>query len=1016
MPQIKIERAWWRPAAVISSAAVAFALTAVPAAALADEVGSQPSDELTKQEQVVSGDQGDSTLTSSPSTPSSTPVNNEGGSSDLVGGVNGGTSGGSSSSETVTKPGNTSTENGGSTPEGGSGSSSLPDNGNTNEGALPGNESSGNAGTTEKNDGDAVVGDTEADGGNVVDEEGTGVKDESSSVDSVTNSVPSANNSLTPPATADSQGPADEVVESNKTVDDGIYAIGSSLDSTKVIDVPAGNATNQQSVQIFDGNGSDAQKWEIKWHVIDGDYGYYTIGLAGTNKVLDVEAGNAYDGATVWLFDYNGTDAQRWSIKKNDAGFWSIFSFLGNYCLDIEGAGTANGTKIWLFSSNNSPAQSFSLMEYHPSMPGELYELPEGDGVYIIHAAGDKSGNMVLDVNGASFDNSANVQIFTNNGSVAQRFYFERDEKDGFYTITNLGSGKVLDLAGGGIVPSTNVQQFDSNQTDAQKWAIIKTKRQDGSEAFFIINKLTGLALDIEAAQFSNGSNVWGYTHNSTDAQLWYFTPSKFIEKDVIYSIHSGLSSNKVVDVDGASSLTGAKIQIFNSNNTLAQRFDIELVGDGDNEFRIRTASSSGWLTVVGSNVVQSNESVDSSANTWKAIWKDGFFALIGGLNDSTSECYALTVTQSGSLGIRWIDLNVDKLGSAEHFIFRPAQLISDGYYEIASEVGSNLVLDVTGGVFANESNVEIFDRNSTNAQKFYISWDGSGYVITAARTDFALDASSESNVNGINVRLNEKDGSLAQRWIAKIADGGGIIFINAQFSNRVLDVEGSSAVAGTNVQLFDENGSKAQRWRLFSTTIPYGWVQSGNTWQYYDRNGNMLTDSIVAYNLYQQIKNQYSDTNYLIAVDAEKCHVVLFQGSAGNWELVFDALAGTGDPYLASTDTDGYGVTGEGGNPWGSLRGYFKLGSTTTGYTDSNGRREYDSADQLKWFRSIYMDYGFHSTCGNYSDPSQVGKRISHGCIRLLEQYAKMIYDLPKYTMVAVLPSYKGSFQVDQR
>ena len=61
-------------------------------------------------------------------------------------------------------------------------------------------------------------------------------------------------------------------------------------------------------------------------------------------------------------------------------------------------------------------------------------------------------------------------------------------------------------------------------------------------------------------------------------------------------------------------------------------------------------------------------------------------------------------------------------------------------------------------------------------------------------------------------------------------------------------------------------------------------------------------------------------------------------------------------------------------------------------------------------------MDYGFHSTCGNYSDPSQVGKRISHGCIRMLEQYAKMIYDLPTYTMVAVLPSYNGEFQVDQR
>lgn len=1014
MPQIKIERAWWRPAAVISSAAVAFALTAVPVAALADEVGSQPSDELTKQEQVVIGDQGDSALTPSPSTPSSIPANNEGGSSELTGGVNGGTSGGSSSSETVTKPGNASTENGGSTSEGGNGSSSLPNNDNTNEGGLPGNESSGNTGNGNSNssgngsdsvtgntgNGSAVTGETNTDTTPVPDSGGSAVGGDAIADSTLDSSGTLGNAASTSPTSNDLASLSD----SAQTIADGEYVISSALDATKVIDVPNGTAVDGAYIQLYQGNGTAAQKWEVKWHD-DPEGGYYTIGLAGTNKVLDVEWGNAFDGANVWLYEFNGGTAQRWTIEQNDGGFWTILSQLGAFYLDVCNADASNGSKIWIYSGNGTPAQQFNFLKYNPNIVGERYDLE--DGVYIINAASDANGEMVLDVDGASFNDSANVQIFENNQSVGQRFYFESDG-EGFYTITSLGSGKVLDVAGGSLVPTTNVQQFFSNYNDAQKWAIIK---DDSLGCFYLVNKMTGLALDVSWGNYANNNNVWGYTFNRSEGQRWTFTKSEFLEDGQIYVIYTASDINKVLDIQDGSADEGKRLQSYSPNNTLAQRFEIEKIGD--NEFRIRTASSGGWLTVSNGQVVQSGSSDTeiNSNNTWKAIWKNGFFTLISGWADDSSTEYALTL--SGGVAVV-LGVNQAPSGS-QHFFFRPAQLICDGYYEIASGLGSDLTLNVSNGSIVNQGNVQIYTKNGSNAQKFHIVWNGDGYLITAARSDYAVEGEWGGKVNQTNVWLYEVNGTIGQTWKAQIEDGGGVSFINS-LSGLALDVAWGVDAPGTNVWLYDYNGGDGQVWKLSATTVPYGWVQESGTWKYYDRNGNMLTDSTVAYNLYLQIQNQYSDTNYLIAVDAVQCHVVLFQGSAGNWELVFDALAGTGDPYLASTDTDGYGVTGEGGNPWGSLRGYFKLGSTTTGYTDSNGRREYDSADQLKWFRSIYMDYGFHSTCGNYSDPSQVGKRISHGCIRLLEQYAKMIYDLPKYTMVAVLPSYNGSFQVDQR
>lgn len=1009
MPQIKIERAWWRPAAVISSAAVAIALTTVPTAALADEVSSQPSEEPSKQEQVISESQDDSTPTS---TPSSTPVNNEGGSGDLVDGVNGGASGSSSSSESGTKPDNMPVENGGSSLEAGGGSSSLPSNGNTNEGGLSGNESSEDVdgsgdGNINSDSSDSVADNTGSEstvtGGastdtTLVPDGGESAASGEVSTDSAPDSSGTLNNAASAsPVANDSK--SESTTESDRTIEDGFYVIGSGLDSTKVIDVVGGNKESGTNIQIFESNGTDAQKWEVIWHE-EGTSGYYTIGLAETGLVLDVENADAYDGANVWLYEFNGTDAQKWAIKKGENGLWSILSFLGNYCLDVRDANSSNGTKIWLYSANGTKAQGFNFYKYNPTIPGERYDLE--DGVYIIHAASSENDGMVLDVDNASFNDSANVQLFENNQSVAQRFYFEQDG-DGYYTITNLGSGKVLDVAGAGLVPTTNIQQYGSNNSDAQKWVIIK---DDTLDCFYLVNKLTGLALDVSWGNYTNYNNVWGYTYNRTEGQRWTFTKSDFIENGQIYVIYTTSDTSKVLDIQDASSEDGASLQAFSSNNTLAQRFQIQKEGD---VFRIRTASSGGWLTVSsGNKVVQWGERDDAwtDENTWRAVWKNGFFSLISALNDS----YALTIDANGAASVRNA---ASSLSNLQHFIFRPARLISDGYYQITSALDENLALDVSNGTFANQSNVQIFSKNDTNAQKFHIVWTGDGYVISAARSNYAVDAEWAETSPKTNVWLYEINGTRAQKWQAEIADGGGIIFLN-DLSKLALDVEWGEASSGTNVWLFEKNYNPSQIWRLSATTVPYGWVQESGTWKYYDRNGNVLTDSIVAYNLYQQIKNESSETDYLIAVDAVQCHVVLFQGSAGNWELVFDALAGTGDPYLASTDTDGYGVTGEGGNPWGSLRGYFRLGGDpASGYTDSNGRREYDGGSQLKWFRSIYGEYGFHSTCGNYSDPSQVGKRLSHGCIRLLEEYAKAIYDLPTFTRVIVLPRYNGDFQI---
>ena len=131
------------------------------------------------------------------------------------------------------------------------------------------------------------------------------------------------------------------------------------------------------------------------------------------------------------------------------------------------------------------------------------------------------------------------------------------------------------------------------------------------------------------------------------------------------------------------------------------------------------------------------------------------------------------------------------------------------------------------------------------------------------------------------------------------------------------------------------------------------------------------------------------SGTQYLIAVDSASYHTYVFQGGAGNWTPIYNWMCGVwmngyskvGDYYVGG-DGACYNYT-----RWADGRNNFKGGYRTTYYPE----------DDIRYFTGICLDLGFHSCIGwegGYSDWGQLGKNISHGCIRLLESCAKWVYD----------------------
>ncbi|WP_157537551.1 ricin-type beta-trefoil lectin domain protein [Kitasatospora azatica] len=124
-------------------------------------------------------------------------------------------------------------------------------------------------------------------------------------------------------------------------------SVSSGLSSSKCMDDSQGGLNDGNSIQIWDCNGSDAQKFSFPG---DG-----TIHIFG--KCVDSGAGTV--GTKVVLWDCNGTTPQKFFPDPNNNN--RLVSQTHNECLDIPQSNTANGTQLQVYDCNSSNAQSWTI-------------------------------------------------------------------------------------------------------------------------------------------------------------------------------------------------------------------------------------------------------------------------------------------------------------------------------------------------------------------------------------------------------------------------------------------------------------------------------------------------------------------------------------------------------------------------------------------------------------------------------------------------------------------------------
>lgn len=171
------------------------------------------------------------------------------------------------------------------------------------------------------------------------------------------------------------------------------------------------------------------------------------------------------------------------------------------------------------------------------------------------------------------------------------------------------------------------------------------------------------------------------------------------------------------------------------------------------------------------------------------------------------------------------------------------------------------------------------------------------------------------------------------------------------------------------------------------------GWYNDGGVWCFLSPNGNIIRSN-AAYSAWNTIRNWSSETSYLICIDNTNCRTIIFQGSAGNWIPVSDNICSVGVNKTVGNDVFGQ-----------TVRGVFKIqkkglmmGNDPDYYYWSEffcpgGYAEGQRFHSVGYYRRYGTDYTNPDNRGPQFDKG-IGTAETHGCVRLLMDAVKFIYD----------------------
>ena len=301
------------------------------------------------------------------------------------------------------------------------------------------------------------------------------------------------------------------------------------------------------------------------------------------------------------------------------------------------------------------------------------------DGDYLITSLLSEGRCLAYGGNGQSGQNVF-LRDYYAWGDTPYYWHLER-QADGSFIIRSK-AGTVLDVNGGPGAAGNgpNIQVWDQVGTNAnQRFYIVKS---DDGNGYQLIPKCSGFRVDVDNAGITDGTNVRQYEPNGSYAQrfnLVKYNKPKVNEKSAPevksagYVLRSKLSPDKAVVVEkGNPTKLGTNVLLWDYNKTTPDATAVwNLEKQSDGSFLVKNQYNNQYLDVVAD-----------------------------GLSDRVN---ILTWEKHGKLSEQWYVV-----------------ANGDGTYRFVNK-GSGKVVDITGGLTANGTNVQQYLWHGHDAQRFYL-------------------------------------------------------------------------------------------------------------------------------------------------------------------------------------------------------------------------------------------------------------------------------------------------------
>ncbi len=452
---------------------------------------------------------------------------------------------------------------------------------------------------------------------------------------------------------------------------------------------------------------------------------------------------NFYFYFTRWFGDTHKTIG---SIYFNDGATFEIKADSGKYLVPD---GNTQGSKMIISSNASEASRKFQLIR-------------NGDFYTIKHVA----TGLVLDVVGGNVDDGTNLQLYSSNGTCAQKWLI-RNSGDG-YSLKSECSYKSINVSGGNsTVDGAKLQINNPTGASTERWTLVDLSAAAIESGNYVLTDSGTKAADIEFGNTRNGTRI--HTYDITYGSNQQYIVSRGV--DGFYQIKN-VTSGKVLDVSNAGTDNGTAVQLWDYNSTTcAQKW---MIRKENNKYVLVSTCSGKALDVPNGNIRQNNQKLQ--------IWDKNNTA-------------------------------------AQYWYFHTLNSVADGNYKITTALDSSKALDLAGGaeIAIDGTNLQIWPDNNTNAQKFALSYNSTkkAYLIKNAVADRVFDVSNSGTKPGTNVQVWGYNPTVcAQFWhIYPTVDG--YYYLISSCSNMTLDVSGGVSAGGTNVQIWDQNDTKSQKWKL---------------------------------------------------------------------------------------------------------------------------------------------------------------------------------------------------------